>query len=88
MPTIEHDGEQVCFDEAIFIDKVKHLTLNDGDVLVLEYPGIFTEMAVERLRREVEEFIHGHMGKNVKAVVFEEGLTLSAVLTNAKEGDK
>jgi len=85
MSAIEHKGEQVCFDEAVFIDKVKHLTLHDGDMLVFEYPGVFTKVAYDRLCNDIHKVVKERMGLDIGSVVLEEGLTLSAILTKAKE---
>lgn len=61
----------------MMVEAVKVLKYKEGDVLVLEHPATISIEATERLKKGMAE----HYG--LKALVFEDGTKLSAILRKA-----
>lgn len=51
--------------------KVRVLNLQPGDKIVLRHPKHLSELAVDRLKQQVEELFPGH-----KAIILEEGMDI------------
>lgn len=63
-------------DEGINLDRVRIMSVSDGDVLVLEHPLILSDAAAERVLAAFKKVT----GKDIKVIILEEKMTLAAVL--------
>lgn len=61
-----------------FAQHMQKLEVGDGDIIVCRYPGVLSEVAHERLKKDIEEVIK-NMGTNVKVIILEDGLDMSVL---------
>ena len=71
--------------ERNIIDSIGVLRISDGDTFVLRSPGTLTLEEIDAYGKQVRDFLQERGLKNVKVLVFENGISIS-VLQKTEEG--
>jgi len=66
----------------IEVESIKVIHLEPGDLLILEYPGVLSDSAHQRIKHVVSEFAPMLMGR---IIILEQGLTAKVLRTGEED---